>query len=1042
MDSKIMQVFYGNDCLPYKDKERTVHYPIIGNTFTGANNTTQIRFYVGLIGNDSAQWVAATQRPKGQAGYELLSTKVYDDEVGEYYYVLDLNSWYTQYKGDIYISLHGYNGGVLIEQDPDTGIYEISGTPTIQTTGAIKIAINYAPQVLPVAEIPLDTLQDILGAISEKVDFQNTIYAAPNIITSLNMADYANGQIFYDTSVKKFYFNNNGTLTYIEIDSAIHQYDYNLSTTLQIVYNQVGINKLFYAKLDNRWQLLMLQETSGNYSFVFWDELGYGQTDTIQDLSENIENFTFHYTGSYLPYVEKNSLGETLTDDELAILSQPNSVFIYNYSIHGLTEKTATTLRFRKNTDFYSTSGGQLVFRNQYITVSLSAKTYSVNVSEEETYKDDKINTLLNLKEDLANKTTTITSSSNDTQYPSAKAVYDFTYDRDYIDTTFATKSELTRVYKYEGSAAVNTLNNMTKTSQMNGYVYNMSTSGNLVNEDNSTISVSVGDNVSFVWQNGDWYWDKMAGSIDLSGYVEKTTTIAGINLEDNITKNEIGDAITDDIFVTTSNNPVKNSTLTKTFEDLKMFRVPVEEDFTLVSKNCSMSFDNGELKIIVPTEIVVGQQASSYFSLKEEENKVLFNCGEYNIGYNYYFIVISVTSQYIYALRFLNSTTASIQRFTYNSDSGTFSGQQVATSELYVYPTSNKDCEIVYKGNNIQLYIDGTLATTLNFAYENKSFGVLSTFLSSVGGSGTNDKVLMKEIVVSSILTDVQGVYGRDNSTPISQKFASIELQKARSEKIFHFSLDDFIVALKDITDNVSTYTSIFDNSLFAYLKGLHDDYGCCVSLYCFYEDTTLNFNLSQCTSSFANEFQANSSWLKFGFHGRNINSNYSSTTAATAKSDYDDVITQLMRITGSIECIDRCPRISSYTGNLVSMKAFRDTDCGIVGALTAMNADETTSRDSYYFDADQNDYIAKHCKYVDSNNQLTFFKTSYNTAFGTSNYINNVAYANLRNYIIIFSHENQMTDGMKTAYRSAIGTFYKNGFVSDFPMNHCLNY
>jgi len=544
MQSKIMQVFYGTDNLPYKDKERTVHYPIIGNTFTGANNTTQIRFYVGLIGNDSAQWVAATQRPKGQAGYELLSTKVYDDEVGEYYYVLDLNSWYTQYKGDIYISLHGYNGGVLIEQDPDTGIYEISGTPTIQTTGAIKIAINYAPQVLPVAEIPLDTLQDILGAISEKVDFQNTIYAAPNIITSLNMTDYANGQIFYDTSVKKFYFNNNGTLTYLEIDSAIHQYDYNLSTPLQIVYDQVGLNKLFYAKLDNRWQLLMLQETSGNYSFAFWDELGYGQTDTIQDLSETINNLTFHYTGSYFPYVEKNSLGGSLTDDELAILSRPNSVFV----CFGVIMHKVSSTRFERISA--SSTSSVMTIRIDYIIIDTSNKSFTLNNFSIPSYITTGVDNLLAQKEDLANKITTITSSSNDTQYPSAKAVYDFTYDRDYIDTTFATKSELTRVYKYEGSAAVNTLNNMAKTAQMNGYVYNMSTSGNLVNEDNSTISVSVGDNVSFVWQNGDWFWDKMAGTIDLSGYVEKTTTIAGIDLQNNILAQELTDNL---VFATNS---------------------------------------------------------------------------------------------------------------------------------------------------------------------------------------------------------------------------------------------------------------------------------------------------------------------------------------------------------------------------------------------------------------------------------------------------------------------------------------------------------
>ena len=65
MESRIMQVFYGNDCLPYKDVERKVHYPVVGNTFVGANNTTQIRFYVDRIGGNNYTWVAKVKKPDG-----------------------------------------------------------------------------------------------------------------------------------------------------------------------------------------------------------------------------------------------------------------------------------------------------------------------------------------------------------------------------------------------------------------------------------------------------------------------------------------------------------------------------------------------------------------------------------------------------------------------------------------------------------------------------------------------------------------------------------------------------------------------------------------------------------------------------------------------------------------------------------------------------------------------------------------------------------------------------------------------------------------
>ena len=394
MESKIMQVFYGTDCLPYKDKERTVHYPIIGNVFTGANNTTQIRFYCDRIGGDSAQWVAATQRPTGKAGYELLTTKVYDDEVGEYYFALNLNSWYTQYKGDIYISLHGYVGGVLIEQDEDTGIYEISGTPTIQTTGAIKIAINYAPQVLPVAEIPLDTLQDILGAISEKIDTPNAIYVAPNVV-SLSMSDYENGQIFYDKTTKLFYINDNGTLTYYAIDNAIRSYDFDEYTYIGEINDTVGVGQMFLMTLDGHKTLAYLYApTEDSFAIHFWNEIEYGDTSPVEEQSTLVGDLDFsrHY---YFPYIEKNNLSGSLTDEELEILSQPNSVFI---CLGNIMHKVSST-RFERISA--STSGTGMSIATQYITINTSTKTFAFNTYYIPSYTSSGVDSLLAQKQNL-----------------------------------------------------------------------------------------------------------------------------------------------------------------------------------------------------------------------------------------------------------------------------------------------------------------------------------------------------------------------------------------------------------------------------------------------------------------------------------------------------------------------------------------------------------------------------------------------------------------------------------------------------------------
>ena len=171
MNEKIINVFFGVDCLPYKDAERQVHYPILGGAFLGASNTTKIRFYYDRIGDSNTTWVSVAKLPNGKQGSQVLSKS--SDSDGNYA-ELELNSWYTQAKGDVYIALQGYQGGVEYSYDSSTELYEIHGTPTIQTTGSIKLAINYAP----IGDSPdyndeFTTYQEILAALGDKADADN-----------------------------------------------------------------------------------------------------------------------------------------------------------------------------------------------------------------------------------------------------------------------------------------------------------------------------------------------------------------------------------------------------------------------------------------------------------------------------------------------------------------------------------------------------------------------------------------------------------------------------------------------------------------------------------------------------------------------------------------------------------------------------------------------------------------------------------------------------------------------------------------------------
>lgn len=225
MESKIMQVFYGNDCLPYKDQARTVHFPVVGNTFQGANNTTEIRFYYSQIGGNDVTWVAISKLPSGKVGSKVLQT-YYDGSNGEYYAKLPLDSFYTQYRGDVFISLQGYEGGVNVNYDEDSGIYTITGTPTIRATGSINLTVNYASSFVGSGEEQNVTLQEIFAYLSTKMNNLDGFIVIAN--TSVDTTGYEDGQVFYSIGSQSFYRKVSGILTPFDI-GYIHYGDIDIS---------------------------------------------------------------------------------------------------------------------------------------------------------------------------------------------------------------------------------------------------------------------------------------------------------------------------------------------------------------------------------------------------------------------------------------------------------------------------------------------------------------------------------------------------------------------------------------------------------------------------------------------------------------------------------------------------------------------------------------------------------------------------------------------------------------------------------------------
>ena len=248
---------------------------------------------------------------------------------------------------------------------------------------------------------------------------------------------------------------------------------------------------------------------------------------------------------------------------------------------------------------------------------------------------------------------------------------------------------------------------------------------------------------------------------------------------------------------------------------------------------------------------------------------------------------------------------------------------------------------------------------------------------------------------------------------------------------KIAHFSFDDVHYSLEDITTNANTYSSIFDNPFFAALKNLHDNLGMVFSLYVFWNatasDGVTTWHLTDVTNKFANDFTANAKWLKFGLH-----------TGA-----YSDFVTQILRITGTPECIDTVPRFNGFVGSLETCLAARDAKCGIIGLLCPDD-----NRNGYYFDSTTSAMIYNRGKYFDAANQLYCFRSlkrieSQSPDITMAEMLSKDGF-NFSNNAIWFSHEYELYNSSLQIVQSILQRIRMcgvisnaNGYKWEFPMN-----
>ena len=298
------------------------------------------------------------------------------------------------------------------------------------------------------------------------------------------------------------------------------------------------------------------------------------------------------------------------------------------------------------------------------------------------------------------------------------------------------------------------------------------------------------------------------------------------------------------------------------------------------------------------------------------------------------------------------------------------------------------------------------------------------------------------------------------DNNESIS----SVKLNV--SDKMIHFSFDDTISSLRDLTEKSDTYSSVFQQPFFKVLKELHETYGAVFSCYCFYQilnssdSSIVDFSLEDVTDAYAEEFTANADWLKFGYHSLNGSMNYGSATdSEEVKTAYNNFITQIVRITGSVKCIDLVVRLQNFAGSKVACQAMRDCACGIIGFLAGDYAEAGKTLpvsfadyyvSGYYLATPAKTFLAHHGRYFDAEEQLYFYPSCLRLDNITSanvptymNYFNTIDSYGRSSNLIMYCHENQMfkNGSCNADYKKRMAAVcdwgVANDYIFGFPMN-----
>ena len=246
-------------------------------------------------------------------------------------------------------------------------------------------------------------------------------------------------------------------------------------------------------------------------------------------------------------------------------------------------------------------------------------------------------------------------------------------------------------------------------------------------------------------------------------------------------------------------------------------------------------------------------------------------------------------------------------------------------------------------------------------------------------------------------------GINFRGDKT-FALKFSDLKVSY-QQDKIVNYTIDDTYEILTRLNNLESD--NLFDDPTFKLLKTMHDEYGFKITLFVFYAKHD-KINLSSITTKFKQQFIECSSWLKFGYHSQYEDTYSTNLTTDKLIANIEETYSAI----ANFACEDSISRFTRFGYFNVSQEQLielrkRNLICGVFTA-----DDDRTSNCGLTGGALT--YVQNYSHFVDLENDIHYFKTTYRFDGYTKQQVLDALYAryeniNTNSYISCFAHSIQ---------------------------------